>query len=291
MTAIAAPPQRWIVRRLPHLVSLAVLSGMAIAYLYWDIAAWRLDDVDVYWDAAVRVREGGALYGEEGVAPTRAYRYAPWFAYAWIPLTYVPRIVVDVAWSLVLLACSWLCIRPIFRGRTRAERLLVIMMLPILVAISAGGNVQAALLAALLHRLPKSDGPVWVAIAASLKVVPILLTLYLLAERRWTAAVVALALTAVLWLPILAFPVSVTTVDSGFAGALIRVHPLLYGIVAAAAVGVAMWCAIRRSAYVTLAAAAATVIALPRLFVYDVTWVLVGVVTPSRPRERENGAE
>lgn len=285
MSATTAVRRPWVARRLPHIVSLAILVGIGIGHLYWSVTDWHLHDMNVYWDAAVRLREGGELYGADSATPYNAYRYAPWFAYAWVPLTFVPKPVVDVGWSLVLIGCSWLCIRPFIAASSRASLLLVVMMLPILIAISAGGNVQAPLLALLMYRLPKRDGPIWIALAASLKVVPILLVLYLLAERRFVGAVVAVALTGALWLPILAFPVSATTSDPGLAGALIRVHPVIYVAAAAAAVGVAAYLARRRSPYATLATVTAMVVALPRLFVYDVTWALVGTVTPNEGRE------
>lgn len=283
MTAVVAARRPWVVRRLPGVVSLAILVGIGIGHLYWSLTDWHLHDMNVYWDAAVRVRDGQALYDEAGATPYNAYRYAPWFAYAWVPLTLLPKALVDVVWSTLLLACCWLCIRPLLPAASRAEWLLLMMMLPILVAISAGGNIQAALLAALLYRLPRWDAPIWIAVAASLKVVPILLVLYLVAERRWVAAVVAVGGAVALWAPILAFDVSPTTADAGLAGALIRIHPVVYGTVAAVAAGFAAYLAWRRSPYVTLAAATTLVLALPRLFVYDVTWVLTGLVRPREP--------
>ncbi len=279
MTAAAAPRRPWVVARLPHIVALAILLGIGIGHLYWSFTDWHLHDMNVYWDAGMRLREGGELYGGDAT-PYNAYRYAPWFAYAWLPLTALPKVVVDVAWSVLLIACCVLSVTPLLARRTRASVLLAVMMLPILVAISAGGNVQAALLALLIHRLPKRDAPVWIAVAASLKVVPVLLALYLVAERRYVAAAAAAVLTGALWLPILAFEVSPTTSDAGAAAALLRIHPFLYVAVAGCAVVLAAFLALRRSRLTTLATVAAMVVALPRLFVYDVTWVLLGLVTP-----------
>ena len=44
-------------------------------------------DADAYWQAALRIRDGLPLYGGSRLDETQIYRYAPWFAYAWLPLT------------------------------------------------------------------------------------------------------------------------------------------------------------------------------------------------------------
>ncbi|HLE58697.1 MAG TPA: hypothetical protein VJA85_03535, partial [Candidatus Limnocylindria bacterium] len=55
-------------------------------------AAWSVDvhpDAEAYWLAANRLRDGLALYGGPQGDETEIYRYAPWFAFAWVPLTYL----------------------------------------------------------------------------------------------------------------------------------------------------------------------------------------------------------
>ena len=50
-------------------------------------------DVSAYWEAANRLRDGDPLYQARAANASDLYRYAPWFATAWIPLTYLPQAV------------------------------------------------------------------------------------------------------------------------------------------------------------------------------------------------------
>ncbi|MGH2385582.1 MAG: hypothetical protein ACRDGB_11120, partial [Candidatus Limnocylindria bacterium] len=64
------------------IISLYVLA----AGILYSIGNWTLEDMDAYWDAAVRLRAGEPLYREYADATAaNVYRYAPWFAFAWIP--------------------------------------------------------------------------------------------------------------------------------------------------------------------------------------------------------------
>lgn len=56
-------------------------------------------DVAAYWGAAERIRAGEPLYVAGVANASDLYRYAPWFAYAWVPLTYLPSDIVTSAWS------------------------------------------------------------------------------------------------------------------------------------------------------------------------------------------------
>jgi hypothetical protein len=83
-----------------------------------------------------------------------------------------------------------------------------------------------------------------------------------------------------LWAPALLYDLRGYATEPGQAASLISV-PLLYAVVVAVAFVVAVFLA--RSRYRWLAAATAAVLSLPRLFVYDVTFIMLGVLPRSVP--------
>ncbi len=259
-----------------RIIVIALLVGVGINHLYWALTDWNLVDMNVYWEAAQRIRAGEPLYAD-GSNTFHAYRYAPWFAAAWVPLTYLPEAFVGAAWSGVLLAASAAVLWPLARLRTTPARLLVVMMLPLLIPMVTGGNVQPLMVAALLYGLPRRSGPVWVGLAASLKVTPILFVLVYLGRREWARAATTLVVAAVLLSPALLLGLSPTTVDPGPVAALPAISPFVYiGAVAITSLA-ALWVNAKRPRYGLVAAALAAVVALPRLFLSDVTTLLAGV--------------
>src|SRR5687767_6112377 len=92
----------------PFWVVVALVVGIGVNNVVQAVVDWHLHDMNVYRDAARRIVAGEPLYGGD-VTPLNAYRYAPWFAYAWIPLAALPDTVVDIIWSLLLLAGSAAC--------------------------------------------------------------------------------------------------------------------------------------------------------------------------------------
>ena len=199
------------------------------------------------------------------------YRYAPWFAWLAVPWTYLPESVAGVLWSAVLLGASALALMPLVRLRAW---ILVAFFAPILVGISAVGNVQPLIVAALVLGVERRSGPVWIALAASLKIFPILLALVYAGRRQWWAFGATVAITALLWLPaVFLYDLSAYPVSAGEAGALIA-FPILYFAVVGIAMGATFALAPTRWGWLT--GATAVVVSLPRLFVYDVTYLMVG---------------
>jgi hypothetical protein len=141
------------------------------------------------------------------------------------------------------------------------------------------------MMALLLLGMPRRWGGIAVGIAASLKVVPIILVLVFVAQRRWTQVAATLATAAVLWLPILGMDVAMVTLDPGAARSLPDVLWLPVAGLSAGAAAVLAW---RRSPDTALAASTAAVLALPRLFVYEISLLLVALTEPSR--SNGNGA-
>ncbi len=268
--------------RYARLVVVAIIVGVGLSQVLLSIADWHLKDMGAYWEAAWRMREGQPLYPAiTNPEASEVYRYAPWFAWAWVPLTYLPRELVNVLWSATLVGASAAALLPLWR-----ERAMVAMALfgSILIAISATGNVQALLVAALVLGLERRTGPVWIALAASLKVVPILFVVTYLGRREWRRAAAAIGLTAVLVAPMLRHDLTHYPTSAGAAGTLISI-PVLYAIVVAT--GIAVSLRLARSDLGWLASASMVVMAVPRFFVYDLTFLLAAVPATERVREIE----
>jgi hypothetical protein len=274
--AAPLPGQRWL-----RLVALGIIGGMAGANVIWTLQTWPMGDIQIYWDAGQRVLNGEPLY--PGESPFTSYRYAPWFAWMWAGFSVLPYPVVAVAWQAALLvACAFVAVPFVRRGVVGVA--FAGIMVPLVFAVSAGGNVQALLVVSLLYGLDRRSGPIWIAIAASLRATPILFAAVYLARREWGRFWLTLGLTALLVAPMLLHqPERLLTDVAGREPGLLAISPALYGAVAAVSVMIVAVLAWRRSPYVTLAAAAGVVIASPKLFGYDVT--SLAAVHPDRANE------
>lgn len=263
-------PPMWI--RISRIVALAVIIGVGINHVWWSVADWHLRDMNAYWDAAMRLREGAPLFPPIGnIEASEVYRYSPWFAWLWVPLTYLPRLLVNVGWSVVLLAASAAAVWPLVR---RDAWVAVAFFLPVLIGISATGNAHALLIAMLVLGVERRTGPLWIAVAASLKVFPALFAVVYLARRQWWRFGATVLLTLALAAPFLLYDLSAYVTDAGGAALLYR-WPILFGASVVAALGAALW--LGRTRYGWLAAALAVTLALPRFFLYDITYFMVGV--------------
>jgi hypothetical protein len=264
-------------RRLARTVALAVIIGVGVVNLYWAFSAWTLSDAGAYWNAALRLRDGADLYPVlADVDASEVYRYAPWFAWAAVPFTFVPIQVAGALWSTILLGAGAVALVPLVRARAW---LLVAFFGPILVGISAVGNVQPLVVAALVWSLERRAGPVAVGLAASLKIFPIIFAAVYLGRGQWGRAAIAVAVTAAFWAPALLYDLRGYATDAGQAVSLYAV-PVLWAVVVGAGIGLTLRLAHTRFAWV--AAAATVAVSLPRLFVYDVTYLMVEAVPSLR---------
>ena len=264
---VRVPP--WV--RLARIVALAIIIGIGIGDLYWSAAAWHMKDAGAYWEAALRLREGQPLYpAVTNVEASEVYRYAPWLAWVAVPFTYLPVQLAGAIWSVILLAASAVAVVPLARARAWVA---VAFFFPILVGISASGNVHALMIAWLAWGVERRSGPLWVGLAASLKAVPILYALVYLARRQWARAALTIAITAALVAPMLFYDLSHYVTTTGYAGLLIT-WPPLYVIVVAA--GVILSVLLSDGRWAWLAASTTVALALPRFFLYDVTFLMVG---------------
>jgi hypothetical protein len=267
--------------RLARTVAMAVIIGIGIFNLYQALIGWTLADASAYWNAALRLRAGGELYPPVPILEASdVYRYAPWFAWLAVPFTFLPIQVAGAIWSVILLAASAISVQPLVKARAW---LLLALFGPILVGISANGNVHALLMAGLMHGVERRSGPLWIALAASLKVFPLLLALVYAGRRQWIRFALAVLLTGLLWAPALLYDLSNYPSQAGRAVALSAI-PVLYFVVAGTAIGVTLALASTRFAW--LAAATTVTFALPRLFVYDVTYLMLGVLPVARSQSR-----
>ena len=140
---------------------------IAIGFVVWrrlDGITLNLLDMDAYWNAAVRIREGQPLYDSGGRLDGESiYRYAPWFAYAWVPLTYLPKALVGGAWASVLAVASIACVLPAMKTRHPFGIAFGVLCIALLAWQTAYGNVHALLVAALVYGVHRPSGPVWIA--------------------------------------------------------------------------------------------------------------------------------
>ena len=176
----------------------------------------------------MRLREGADLYPAlASVDASDVYRYAPWFAWLTVPVTYLPQQLAGALWSVLLLGASAIALIPLMRARAW---LLVALFGPILVGISAVGNVHALVIAALVWSVERRDGPFWIAVAASLKIFPLLLALVYAGRGQWGRFGAAVLLTALLWAPVLLYNLDNYAVEAGKAASLyVAADPLLRG--------------------------------------------------------------
>ena len=240
-------------------------------------------DADAYWHAALRLRDGAALYGGPLGDETEIYRYAPWFAFAWVPLTYLGQGDAYLAWRTILVAATMAAIWPLLRRPSAASVTLAVLVGGLLISNLPAGNVTPLIVGTLVVGIRSRAGPLLLGLAASLKLFPLVLVAGYLAERRWMSAVIATLVTAALWLTLLFFDLPLylrmgqpTFYVGGIS--LFAVSPVLWLPVALAAAAVVVGLAVRGSRWTWLAAGAAIPLAVPRVWLPDAAYVLIGLV-------------
>lgn len=197
----------WISANPARAFVFAILIAYALAALIAVPTHWHFEDAGAYWNAAERLREGGPLYfSSPDLGLPELYRYAPWFAFVWVPLTYLPAGLVMALWGVLLVAAAVWLIWPDWRSP--ASVALSLLVLPDLLRVTSTGNVQGLMLAALVLGLRSRWGPLVIGLAASLKVFPLAFAGVYLWRREWRKLALAIGVTVLLWLPTLAFDLS-----------------------------------------------------------------------------------
>ena len=255
-------------------VAFAVLALSQLA-----VPGWWGQDTDAYWDAAMRLRAGAPLYPPlASPDASDVYRYAPWFALLWVPMTYLPQVAAYAIWGVVCVGAAVFAASLSARLGGLAGWTLAILMLALLVPAAASGNVQPLLVAGLAVGVERRSGPLWIALASSLKVAPILLTAVYVGRRQWGRAAIAVAITLALVAPMLLFDLRSYPVDVAAAtGPLATELALALAIVAALVA--ARWSGSR---YAWLVAALAVVLAIPRWSYYQPSFLLIGLARRTR---------
>ncbi|HET6379430.1 MAG TPA: hypothetical protein VFH63_00130 [candidate division Zixibacteria bacterium] len=132
-------------RPLPVLRTLvvAVFVAIGIGFVGWSLTHFTVGDADAYLAAADRLLAGQELYPlPDAVDPPLAYRGAPWFVALWVPLTFVPRAAVNVAWTAILLAASAWTVWPLLREPRPAGVALDAFAFGLLFWTASRGNVH-----------------------------------------------------------------------------------------------------------------------------------------------------
>jgi len=273
-------------RRWPGRLAIGLLLLFAIGDIWILRASWGFEDVRAYWDAALRVREGLPLYGGADDPNSYAvFRYAPWFAWMWVPLTYLPRQAAELLWGGILAASSLAVLVALVRLRTAVAVALAVLLLPMFFSLVQVGNVQPLLVAALAFGVSRRSGPLWIAAAASIKATPILYSLVYVARREWTRVAITLVATVILLAPLLVADVASYQTDPGASFSLwYYVSPLAWAVAAGGSVLLAAWLAWRRSDWVWVATSVAVGLCAPRAHATYATFLAVGLLDGARDR-------
>ncbi len=205
-------------RRLPAPLWWTVSSGVLLLVIFagytvwagvWTTAGVYLEDFRSYVATGKAVRAGLPLY-EQGVShlPTigGTFKYTPFAAGLFVPLTVVPKLLLPLLALLVnlfsLLAVVWISLGSLGYARdngrlaaTAALTALALPLQPVLMNFTVG-QVNLFLLLLVLADLTGRNR--WwtgagVGLAAAIKLTPAIFVLYLLLTRRFKAAAMAIA--------------------------------------------------------------------------------------------------
>ena len=277
---------------LVRFLALAICIGFGLAFVISNVRSWQLEDADAYWNAALRLRDGQPLYipVDPNADEMNAYRYAPWLAWLWVPLTMLPKGAVQVGCSVLLVAACVVSLIPLAQQRTVAAICLVALLGGLMVRTASTGNVHALLVAALVYGAPRRSGPLWIGLAASLKIAPLGYALVYAGRREWARAALAVAVTGALLAPALLYDLSAYPTDPGESFSLLSlVGPVPWAAVAALCVLGAF--ALARTRHAWGAASVAVLAMIPRLELYSLTYLLIGLNPRSSRRDNLPDAE
>lgn len=247
-----------------------IVTGIALGWLAYTLTSWFLAwnpaDARAYYLAAERLRDGAALYPAMNADAHEVFRYAPWFAAAFLPLTLLPIDVATHAWSLGMLGCAALAVLPILRLRSRAAVVVAALLGATLAETAMFGNTHPLVVALLSWTIVRPSAPWWLAVATSIKLVPIMFIAPWVGKRRWRDSIVAVIVSLLLFAPLIAFDLSgyVTSPGSGLMS-LYAASPSLWITAAITALISLAWLSLRGSPYAFVAAGAAMFVVPPRV--------------------------
>jgi hypothetical protein len=271
-------------RRVDLVLFAAAVLGLLIGLntLLLHLGSDPLADVHAYYDAGARLNAGLPLY-EQTATTNQAefYRYPPLLAILFRPLALLPFQVAAAIWEAVVVASFvallwWL--RPGFRGRLMVG----IVAMPILWSVAIGqAQVPLTLLMAL--------GTPWsLALAANLKVLPAFAAIWWVGRRDWRslatfgAWLLGLALVQLVVAPAdtIAFPAVFSLAQVGEVRNFspYTISPWLWGALVGVGAIIALRLAPTRWGWA--AAVALSVLATPRLLLYQLMTLLAALREP-----------
>jgi hypothetical protein len=246
----------------------------------------RLDplvDVHAYYDAGARLNAGLPLYVQPaGTDDAAFYRYPPLLAIAFRPLALLPFETAARIWESLLLV---LFVATIVRAGVRNEWTWIVLgwlAAPIAWSLAIG---QAQVAVTFLVML----GSPWaIALAANLKILPILIAIYWIGRRDWAAVrLLALSMVALIALQFVLEPAGTLAflgfTDLGQVGnienrSLYAISPILWAASVVALVGLAFRYADSRAGWAL--AVSTSVLVSPRLLMYQLS-TLYAAIRPS----------
>jgi hypothetical protein len=267
-----------LARRLPRMLVMAVLLG----YLGYTLASWFLvwnpADGGAYYDAATRLAHGQPLYPPVNPEAHEVFRYAPWFAVVWIPLTLLPRDMALHAWSLAMLGCAAAAIWPLLSRPTWGRVALAALIVQTLAETAMFGNAHPLVVAILVWTAGRRSFPAWVGVAASLKLVPLAFAVVWAGRQQWVRAAIALGVATLLLAPMLLFDLTSYPTDPGTGLlSLYAASPALWAALALGCLGATIWLATHGSPYAWVAAAVLMFLGPPRVVTSYLGFLLVAV--------------
>lgn len=287
MTALDTPNVR---RVLAGAAIVGALLGLETLILH--LATDPLADVHAYYDAGARLNAGLPLYDQVATTNDAAfYRYPPLLAIAFRPLALLPFDAAALIWELILGVVFAATI--VRLGATRRTWLLLGMLaLPTVWSLVIG---QAQVAVTLLMAV----GAPWsLALATNLKILPALAAIYWVGRRdvaalvRFGAWLVAFAAIQLLLEPrgSLAFPgfLGLDQVGDVNNRSLYAISPIAWAL--AVAIGaIAAW-RLAPTRFGWAAAVTLSVLATPRLLVYQLATLLAGARETGTVPDRREGA-
>jgi hypothetical protein len=264
---------------------LAAILGLALG-IETVVLHLRLDplaDVHAYYDAGQRLNDGQALYVQPaGTNDAAFYRYPPLLAIVFRPLARLSFETAASIWEAALLVALALTIVRVGPRRPATWVVAGMLALPTGWAIVIG---QAQVLVTLLMAL----GAPWaLALATNLKLFPALVALWWIGRRDWPAlgrfaavcialVVVQLALAPQATLDYLPFLLTDQVGQVASVSPFV-ISPILWLVLVVAGVVAALRWAPTRAGWAI--AVAVSVLASPRLLVYQLTSLLAGLREP-----------
>ena len=268
------------------LFALAVVGTMAGAYILWmHVTTDPLNDVHAYYEAAARLNAGEPIYqGLGDVHTPLGYPYPPLLAILFRPLALLPFESAALIWEAFVLASLAATIWWMGARRASTWLALGILALPIAWCVSIG---QAQVVLTLLVAI----GTPWsIALAANLKLFPVLVALWWVGRGQWrTVAAFVAVLAALALLQLILAPQAtldyVTAITLKQVGQVRNISPyvispLLWAGLFVAGVAVVLRLAPTRWGWA--AAVTLSVVGTPRLLVYMLMTLLATLTPPDK---------